>query len=642
MKRRLTPAAAVLAAVALSAGMSALPANAADTTRHAVAAVPSWATSAADRGPMAATATIEARVYLASRDQAGLDAFVEAVSTPGSALYQHYLSPADAAAKFGSAPDAADHVASWLKSVGLTVTGSNTHYVAFRGTPAAVGAAFGTSMDSYVVDGKSVYAPASPVSIPGAISADVLTVTGLSSQLVANQPLLVQAPVEGPTAPASDLSTSMPAAKPFPCNDYEGQTLATKYPKAYGETQPFAVCGYEPDQLRGAYGVTDTKYTGKGITMIVVDAYALPTMAKDADQWSKNRGEPTFKSGQYKEYVPQGTGYDPGWAGEEALDVEAIHAMAPDANINYVAALTPNDSSFMDAFDTIIDKKLGDAVNNSWGGGTDQQTNPATIAAFEKQFKMAAAEGIGFYFSSGDGGGASGTMYPAADPYVTAVGGSAIGIDKNNKYMYETGWETDYTALSKDGKSWTPAPPGDFASGAGGGTTTVFAQPKWQKSVVPKQFAQAHSPKGNRTIPDIAAVGDPTTGFLEGYSSQDGDKWVYGENRIGGTSLSSPLIVGMQAIAEQAAGGKAFGFANPAIYQMAGSKSYHDVTDTPYGKDTHIAHVRTRVVGTDTVISLATAGQSKDGGLLTIKGWDTVTGVGTPTVDYYKSFASLQ
>jgi subtilase family serine protease len=232
-------------------------------------------------------------------------------------------------------------------------------------------------------------------------------------------------------------------------------------------------------------------------------------------------------------------------------------------------------------------------------------------------------------------------MYPAADPYVIAVGGSAIGIDKKNGYMYETGWETDYTSLSDDGKKWTPKPPGDFASGAGGGTTTKFAQPKWQKGVVPKKFSEAHGGSPMRTIPDISAVGDPTTGFLEGYSSQDGSKWVYGENRIGGTSLSSPLIVGMQAVAEQAAGGKSFGFANPAIYKLYHSKAYHDVTDTPYGKGKMIAHVRTRVVGTDTVVSLATAGQSKDGGLLTIKGYDTVTGVGTPTANYYKSFADL-
>lgn len=631
MKRRLTPAALTLAAVAsLTGGLLALPAQAADAPRTSISAVPAWATPAADIGALAATQTIEARVYFASRDAAGLNAFVDAVSDPASPTYQQYLTPAEAAARFGALPDAGAKVSSWLTSVGLKVTSSNQHYVAFSGTPAAVGAAFGVSIHNFSVDGKTVYAPVGTVSVPASLTPDVLTVVGLSQQLVVNTPMLIS-DSEGADAAAA------PDAKAFPCADYEGEKMAKDYPKAYGETQPFAVCGYEPAQLRGAYGVSDTDFTGKGITMIVVDAYALPTMKKDANKWAKKRDELKFKKGQYKEYVPDGTGYDAGWAGEEALDVEAIHGMAPDAGVTYVAAKTPYDSAFMDAFDTIIDKKLGDAVNNSWGGGTDAQTAPSTITAFEQQFKMGATEGIGFYFSSGDAGSADGTMYPAADPYVTAVGGSAIGIDKNNDYMWETSWETDYTDLSQDGKSWDPAPPGEFTSGAGGGTTTVFDQPKWQKGVVPDKFSEANGGAPKRTIPDIGALGDPTTGFLEGYSSQVGGKWVYNENRIGGTSLSAPLIVGMQAIAEEAAGGKAIGFANTAIYKLAGSKSYNDVTDEPFGKDTRIAHVRQRTVGSDVVTSLATAGNAEDTGLASVKGYDTTTGVGTPTADYYKS-----
>ena len=86
--------------------------------------------------------------------------------------------------------------------------------------------------------------------------------------------------------------------------------------------------------------------------------------------------KPRWQKGQYKEYIPAGTGYNAGWGGEEALDIEAIHSMAPDAKIVYVAARTPNDSSFYDAFTTIIDKHLADAVNNSWEGGTDVQEPP--------------------------------------------------------------------------------------------------------------------------------------------------------------------------------------------------------------------------------------------------------------------------
>ena len=39
--------------------------------------------------------------------------------------------------------------------------------------------------------------------------------------------------------------------------------------------------------------------------------------------------------------------------------------------------------------------------------------------------------------------------------------------------------------------------------------------------------------------------------------------------------------------------------------------------------------------------ALATAGNAKDAGLASVKGYDTTTGVGTPTVNYYKSFQVL-
>ena len=634
MKRRFTPV-AVLAAAAVtamvSAGLLSLPAHAAGSSRHVVPDLhPTWATSSADHGALAADAVISGRVYLASRDAAGLARFVAAVSTPGSPLFHHYLTPAAAQARFGSRAGAGEGVASWLRSVGLTVTSTSTHYVAFRGSVAKAGAAFGTTIHSYVVDGKTVHAPAGAVTVPASIAADVLTVSGLSSSLVANKPMLVK----------SATKVAKPADPKVSCTAYEGEKLAKKFPKAYGAVQPFAVCGYGPAQLQGAYGTGAKGFTGKGITMAVVDAYAQPTMAKDFKTWVKNRGEGPLAKGQYKEYIPDGTTYSEGWGGEEALDIEAIHSMATDAKIVYVAARTPSDSAFFDAFTTIIDKHLADAVNNSWEGGTDAQTPASTIAAYENMFQMGAAEGIGFYFSSGVSGGAGGTTYPSIDPYVTAVGGSAIGIDKQNKYMWETSWETDYAKLSGSGKSWVD-PPGTFTSGAGGGTSVKFAQPKWQKGVVPKKFSQIHGGAPMRTSPDIGALADPTTGFLEGYSTQDGGKFVYGETRIGGTSLSSPLIVGMQAVAEQAGGGEALGFANPAIYALYGTKAYNDVTDDPFGDGTRLAHVRIATLDGVSQTALATAGNAEDGHLASVKGYDTTTGVGTPTVNYYKSFQVL-
>jgi subtilase family serine protease len=638
MKRRLIPAASLLAAATAmaTAGLLTLPAHGASASRHIVTGVtPTWATRAADHGALAGSQVIHGRIYLASRNQAGLMAFDAAVSTPGNQRYRHFLTPAQAAARFGSRPGAHGDVASWLLSQGLSVTRSNSYYVAFHGAASKVGAAFGVSIHQFVVKGRTVHAPVGQVSVPNSIASDVLTVLGLSTELAKPTPTLVSD--SKPVAP-----TSKPKAKAFPCSAYEGQKMATKYPKAYGKVQPYAVCGYGPQQLNGAYGAQASGNTGKGVTVAVVDAYALPTMAKDLDQWNKNRNWQAMKKGQYTEYDTSGVGYNAGWAGEEALDVEAVHSMAPDANISFVSA--GNSGNFLDAYQTIVTKKLGDAVNNSWEyNGADGGIDQGTISAYEKMFQMGASEGIGFYFSTGDGGGAGGASYPSTDPYATAVGGSAIGIDKKNKYMWETDWETDYSALAKNGKKWTPAPPGTFQSGTGGGTSQQFKQPAWQKGVVPKKYSEANGKTPMRVVPDIAAEADPTTGFLEGYSSQNGSKWVYAENRIGGTSLSCPLIIGMQADAEQAAGGKGFGEANAAIYKLYGSKAYHDVVQDPFGNGQYIAHVRMAAVGPggSNVVAIATAGQAKDGDLESVKGYDTTTGVGTPTGDYYKMMATL-
>ena len=140
-----------------------------------------------------------------------------------------------------------------------------------------------------------------------------------------------------------------------------------------------------------------------------------------------------------------------------------------------------------------------------------------------------------------------------------------------------------------------------------------------------------------RTIPDIGALADPTTGFLEGYRRVQGS-YTFAEGRIGGTSLSSPLIVGMQADAEQAQHGVKIGFADPSIYARYGTLAYHDVTDTPFGRGITMASVRTLTKHGAAVPALASLGQSRDAGLYAIVGYDTTTGVGTPSAAYFQSF----
>jgi subtilase family serine protease len=135
---------------------------------------------------------------------------------------------------------------------------------------------------------------------------------------------------------------------------------------------------------------------------------------------------------------------------------------------------------------------------------------------------------------------------------------------------------------------------------------------------------------GRRAVPDIALDGDPQTGMLVGETQTFPDGSVrYSEYRIGGTSLSSPLYAGLEAVADQAAG-HPHGFNNPALYALAGGPVLHGIR----GKSPYPAVVRVNYNnsvdasdGTSVVLrSLDDEAQT----LHLAPGWDNLTGVGTP------------
>jgi subtilase family serine protease len=139
--------------------------------------------------------------------------------------------------------------------------------------------------------------------------------------------------------------------------------------------------------------------------------------------------------------------------------------------------------------------------------------------------------------------------------------------------------------------------------------------------------AQGHS---GRAVPDVSAFGDPNTGYIVGETQTFPDGSVkYDEYRIGGTSLSSPIIAGIMALADQSAGGP-LGFANPLFYAHAGSAAFKDIVNP----SSTVAVVRTNFVnGVDPSAGLAyrlrTMNQTLS--LQTTPGYDDVTGLGTPT-----------
>ncbi|MET7474780.1 S53 family peptidase [Streptomyces sp. NPDC005648] len=634
---RATSMAATLPMLAGALALGIPAAHAADNPgRDALAGTkPAWATAKADKGDASNGAQVHLRVYLAGKDADGLARYAKAVSDPSSPLYGKYLSAKKAQAAFGATKAQVAAVKSWLTSNGLKVTGVSQHYVSVTGDVAAAEKAFGTQLHNYTKGSKTYRAPSKTASAPDSLKGAVLTVTGLD-----NAPHKANHDDQLPPP-----ETVFRNSGPF--SSYFGSNIASTLPDAYGSKIPYAIQGYTGKQLRAAYGAG--QYTGKGVKVAITDAYASPYIAFDAQTYAGKHGDAKWSTSQLHQVLPKKYTNTTdcsaaGWYGEETLDVEAVHAVAPAADVTYVGAASCMDDDLLDALSKVVDNHLADIVSNSWGDIEANQT-PDLAAAYDQVFQFGAVEGIGFYFSSGDNGdevantGTKQVDTPANSAWVTAVGGTSLAVGKNDTYQWETGWGTEKAKLSADGKSWTDFP-GAFTSGAGGGTSKTVAEPYYQKGVVPNALATANNATGNRVVPDISAIADPNTGFKVGQTQTLPDGTLgYDEYRIGGTSLAAPVIAAVQALAQEARGGKAIGFANPEIYARYNKGVYHDVTDKPTGKDLAVARVDF-ANGYDATGGLLTSVRSlgKDSSLSAVKGYDDVTGVGTPANGYVESY----
>ena len=256
--------------------------------------------------------------------------------------------------------------------------------------------------------------------------------------------------------------------------------------------------------------------------------------------------------------------------------------------------------------------------------------------------------------------------YPTSSPYVTSVGGTSLAISKSKSYQWETSWGTlidPLKHLKNGGQKWQFTPPGPYPASydgsGGGGVSTVYSQPGYQAGVVPDSLS-TKLPDGTtsstpmRVIPDVSALADPSTGILVGQTTlqPDGKTYKFSLSRIGGTSVATPVFAGIEADAQQAAGG-ALGFANPAIYYLdthfaygSSNAAYNDVTDHPLGPG-YLAEVRNNYTNPSTrqgplLTYLRTLGVNGEGAdaLPAVTGYDDATGVGSPR-NYIQDAPSL-
>jgi len=371
------------------------------------------------------------------------------------------------------------------------------------------------------------------------------------------------------------------------------------------------VC-YDPSQIQQAYGVKpllDKGKDGTGRTIVIVDAFQNPYVAADLASFDQRFGlpDPIF----HNHVMPGTPTFDPndanqvGWGEETTLDVLWAHAIAPGAKIELVSAASNEDTDILAATQYAVSNDLGDVLSQSFGEN-ENCVDPDLLAAQHDMFAQAKRQGWTVFASSGDSGAAQFTCdgngavqvasNPASDPLVTGVGGTTLNADIDGNYHGETAWtEGLFTGCN------APAVAEDDINCSGGGFSDLYAKPSFQKSMV--------KGKVGRGVPDIAYNAGVNGGVLTVCTvcdpSKPGSVFLFG-----GTSAGTPQWAGLTAIADQMAHHRLGGI-NTALYSIANSRSkyrsaLHDVT-----------------TGNNDVSEIG-------GGYDTRKGWDPVTGLGTP------------
>src|SRR4051794_9809078 len=374
---------------------------------------------------------------------------------------------------------------------------------------------------------------------------------------------------------------------------------------------------YVPAQIQNAYAITPLLKAGKngaGRTIVIVDAYGSPTMARDLQDFST-----TFdlRAPAFSQIAPAGAppAFDPndanqvGWAFETTLDVEWAHAVAPGARIVLAIAKSNEDADILATTRYVIEHNTGDVISQSFGEA-ERCMDPQLLAQQHSLFATAARKGITLFASSGDSGAAqpacagSGAILsastPASDPNVTGVGGTTLDADTSTgAYIGETAWTEPFGCNP-------PAVASDDVNCSGGGFSNRYRRPAYQDGFVPGR---------QRGVPDVAYNAGVAGGvlidctfcnLLFGEAITDPPSFFI----AGGTSAGTPQWAGLAAIGDQL-GRHRMGNINPALYGLARSHriyaaAFHDIT-----------------AGNNDVSEIGTG---YDAG----RGWDPVTGLGTP------------
>lgn len=551
-----------------------------------------------------------------------LESLIAAQHDPSSAKFHQWLTPAEFGDTFGVADADINAVKAWLTSQGFTVNGiyPNKTQIDFSGTAGLVRQAFRTQETRYTVNKVSHIANASDISVPSALRDVVVGVAGLND--FRPQPMHVAPQVAQFDASKHNFNIKQPSA---PTAGSPGNPMVNF---------TGGVRGFVPYDMQTIYNVSPLYVkglTGKGIIIAVVEDQDM-----DVSDWPNFVSQFSLGGygGTFKQFQPQltpstGNCTDPGGANpdgesiETVLDSEYSTALAPGAHIWVATCADSDTTNFFGGVFTAADNLINNTnaagrpnvISTSYGYGEGFTDTPSKTA-IDLMWAQADAEGISVFVSTGDSGsnpsfnggvindaGIDANSF-ATSPNDTGVGGSdtadildgttskyfnstpnaVYGTAKS--YVPELSWNTScgntvaaqklvgLSALQfcKNGLIYDPYGYYVTSESGSGGPSSVDAKPSWQRIVYGAAKDQS------RDLPDVSLFG----GSYGGYS------WVIlctGANPctpnfaspvelVAGTSLSSPMFAGVQALIDQGlyqagAWSPDQGNAAPTLYELA-------------------------------------------------------------------------
>ena len=408
-----------------------------------------------------------------------------------------------------------------------------------------------------------------------------------------------------------------PAARPTTAPASAGPPVG-----ATGDCNSVTTC-YTPHQLQVAYGIRpllDRGIDGRGQT-VVLPELAEPQLSppqvsdirQDLAQFDRLFGLPAER---LRVMTSLAGSVSPRLAnGEEVLDVEMVHAVAPAATIAVVLVKTTALNSTGNAVAAAVaalrlSLSQGGVISISAAGqtGGEHCDTRAEVARLHSALRAAVGHHVTVVAASGDIGAAGEpcsfpnnmpptaftpvkeVSLPASDPLVLAAGGTTLTASHTTgAYIGEIAWGLPFGDR------------GSSFQASGGGFSRLFSRPAYQDGV-PGVGA-------SRGVPDVAADASGHTGMAMGISEGDGKIYI---RDGGGTSATAPLWAGLIALADQYAG-RHLGFINPALYRIGRGplyhRAFHDITK-----------------GNNTV----TFPPKTITGYQASPGWDPVTGWGSP------------